>query len=66
MCNFMKKNFISGAVCPQCRQTDTMLRIIGTKQTRFTCINCDFNKNQTEDLKQNANASYNVINIKKK
>lgn len=40
----MKRRFIAGAVCPQCRALDRIVLETGGAESRRCCIECDFSE----------------------
>jgi len=43
-----KKRFIAGAICPQCRQQDSLVLLIGSEQESVNCVNCGFSLSQAD------------------
>jgi len=61
----MKRQFIAGAACPKCGQTDTIMRISNNDEITYRCIQCDFHKTQGESFEHNEPDEH-IVNIIKK
>jgi len=44
-----KKRFIAGAICPQCRQQDSLMLVIGPQQESVNCVKCGFSLSQSDN-----------------
>lgn len=61
-----RKRFISGAVCPHCKATDSMMVYIEDEQEHVTCVECDYSMSEAdmqkeESGKKSANVSRDQV-----
>jgi uncharacterized protein len=47
MTKLLKKQFIAGAICPQCNLQDTIILFRGDNE-HITCCRCDFVQNKSD------------------
>ena len=53
--------FIAGAVCPECKQIDTIA--INKKNDQIYCVKCDFKDNRPEEVTSISKSEIKVVNI---
>ena len=53
--------FIAGAVCPECKQIDTIA--INEKNDQMYCVKCDFKDNRPEEVTHISKSEIKVVNI---
>ena len=53
--------FIAGAVCPECKQIDTIA--INKKNDQIYCVKCDFKDNRPEEVTKISKSEIKVVNI---
>ena len=53
--------FIAGAVCPECKQIDTIA--INKKNDQIYCVKCDFKDNRPEEATNISKSEIKVVNI---
>ena len=51
----IKKQFIAGAVCPECKEMDSL--VLFTEEQQIECVSCDFK--QTSEQRDEASATSN-------
>jgi uncharacterized metal-binding protein (TIGR02443 family) len=44
----IKKRFVAGAVCPNCKEMDTLMLYFENNVEKIQCVSCDFSKSQTD------------------
>lgn len=44
----IRKRFVAGAVCPQCKSQDTIMLYFENNVEKLACVNCDYTETQTE------------------
>ena len=53
--------FIAGAVCPKCKQIDTIA--INKQNDQIYCVKCDFKDNRPEEVTNISKSEIKVVNI---
>jgi len=53
--------FIAGAVCPECKQIDTIA--INKKNDQIYCVKCHFKDNRPEEVTNISKSEIKVVNI---
>jgi uncharacterized metal-binding protein (TIGR02443 family) len=53
----LKKRFIAGAVCPECKQMDTT--VINKESIQRECVTCGFQEKMGENKESTAHSSKN-------
>ena len=44
----IKKRFVAGATCPECKAMDTLMLYFENNVEKIQCVNCNFKKSQTD------------------
>ncbi|MFT6896722.1 MAG: putative metal-binding protein (TIGR02443 family) [Paraglaciecola sp.] len=60
MTNKIKKRFIAGATCPNCKKVDTLMLYFENNVEKLQCVSCEYqqtqvDKNVTAASRQNEN-----------
>ncbi|WP_017444322.1 YheV family putative zinc ribbon protein [Gayadomonas joobiniege] len=59
-----KKRFIAGAVCPKCKQQDTLMLFFEQGVEQIECVECGHQQSQTSnEVKQASGAQSQVIGL---
>jgi len=45
----IKKRFIAGAVCPSCKQQDTLMLYFENNVEKLACVKCEYAESQTDE-----------------
>ncbi|XOV80147.1 MAG: YheV family putative zinc ribbon protein [Aestuariibacter sp.] len=62
--NTLKKRFIAGATCPQCRSFDSLYLYFENNVEKLACAQCSYQKSQVDDtISKKTRDSENVIGI---
>ncbi|MFQ3251205.1 YheV family putative zinc ribbon protein [Glaciecola sp.] len=48
MSNKNRKRFIAGAVCPQCKNQDSLMLFFENNVEKLACVKCDYTDTQTD------------------
>ncbi len=48
MSNKIKKRFIAGATCPECKSFDTIMLYFENNVEKLECVSCGYNEAQTD------------------
>ncbi|WP_166422554.1 YheV family putative zinc ribbon protein [Paraglaciecola sp. 20A4] len=60
----IKKRFIAGATCPQCKSMDTLMLYFENNVEKMECIKCHYQQTQTnKEVKKASHQSENVIGV---
>lgn len=60
----MKKRFIAGAICPECKAQDTMSLTMENGLEKVTCVSCGHTMTQPEEhVEKEVRANEQVIGI---
>ncbi|WP_261816514.1 YheV family putative zinc ribbon protein [Vibrio gallicus] len=59
----IKKRFIAGATCPECKETDTLRWWEENKVEWAECVSCDFKQQRVTEQQQQAASKQSIIGI---
>lgn len=60
----LKKRFIAGAVCPECKAQDTLMLYMENNVEKVSCVVCSYEKSQVEaQVEKSTRKDENVIGI---
>ena len=60
----MKKRFIAGAICPNCKALDSLMLYLENNVEKVSCVKCDYTKSQTDaETSKASKGSDSVIGV---